>query len=739
MSSVDSKWLSRLISRNIFSKQLENICKCSLDIVSNASSHQIKAAIDYNQHEINTLLIQLLTINFIKKNTKIIENETKQLDTTCNTEKVKTYCSKKLLEISPNCGFSPKAYFLEYNVSDDIRMEILTYLKPLELFKSITILNKQFHKSVCSIHESTNKKYKKIFATKNFTFDSFLEMEEYCTNTKRKALRDGVVYVDWISMSGLCEFGRVTNIDNYNQYISAGTDTTGNQNYCSFVAPHKSLTFRPCNKKHFVNMILKRGHYNETCDINISRFSFYTTNNQNKTVSFDISRGITNDEMKPADNWICGKIDFYSTLNNSLVRLGEQKGILITRDDIFNENENAINRLLGNDISLSIFQIGVEVDITKYYNQYNDMERAKMHSMFTTHLMTLDGRNVLILFVHGDDASVFSYFGDKSHMNDRKELMESVFCNFVVGEAKKRFLDLIGYPNYCVITPLGEPICLLQNEEKFNLWCHRLKQCDLKPILASGDVINHTIDRKKLENIHYDEEKDELHVKILYHQKEVVIFIDSDAPPPLKSTYRVTLGSDARPRLIDAIITEPEVIDIDIDIDGDGDANGYSGGDSGCDDDDVKSLKKKDIYFERLQKWKGVVRCSFDITDVFNEFQERLKNEWEWHKKNSNVCNISDDEWKFQDNRKYFTNANGNDMEYLTWDHETNTIKCDFYLGFNSNTVEYDFQFNLWDRLGMHLMNILFQVFSFIHNDDQHILRGVCHQWDAILNLLIDS
>ena len=702
MSFVDSMLLSGFVSRDIFSKQLQDICKCSLDIVSNASSHQIKAAIDYNQHAINTLLIQLLTVNFIQTNSKIIENETKQLDTTRNTVKVKAYCCKKLLEISPNYGFSPKAYFSQYNVSDDIRMEILTYLKPLELFKSITILNKQFHKSVCSIHESTNKKYKKIFATKNFTFDSFLEMEEYCTNTKRKALHDGVVYVDWISISGFCASGRVTNIDNYNQYISAGRDTDI-QIDCSFVAPRKSLTCRPCNKKHFVNTIVKRGHYNQTCDINISKFSFYTTNNENKTVSFDILRGITNDEMKPADNWICGRIDFDRTLIHSWFRLGEQKGVVITRDDIFNENENRINTLLGNDISFSIFQICIEVDITKYYIEYNDMEREEMHSMFPTHLVKLNGRNILILFVHGDDASVFSYFGDKSHINDRKELIESVFCHYDIDKAKKRFLDLIGYPNYCVITPLGEPICRLQNEEEFNLWCHRLKQCDLKQTLVSGDIINRTMVRKDLEKIHYDEEKDELHVKILC-QKENLIFIDSDAPAPLKSIYPVPLGSDARPRLIDVIITEPGVIDVDIDGDRD---DAY--------------VKKKDVYFERLQKWKGVIRCSFDITDIFNEFQERLK-----------------DEWGLQDNRKYFTNGNGRDMRYVKWDHQTNTIKCDYYLGFNSNIVEYDFQLNLLDRLGMHVMNILFEVFSFIHHDDQRILRGVSHQWDAILNELID-
>ena len=195
--------------------------------MSNASSHQINAALEYNENEINKLLMQLLIINFIKQNGKTIQNETTEFNNkSINTQQLENYCNQKLLEISPIHGFSPKPYFLEYNVSNDIQMEILTYLKPFELFKTITLLNKQFNTIVEMLHESTNSKYSRIFEARNFTFDSFLEMEEYCNNRKRKAFHDGVAFVDWKSANGLWYYGPVTNIDSFRQCIAASA--TGN-------------------------------------------------------------------------------------------------------------------------------------------------------------------------------------------------------------------------------------------------------------------------------------------------------------------------------------------------------------------------------------------------------------------------------------------------------------------------------------------------------------------------------
>ena len=131
-------------------------------------------------------MIQLLTINFINQNKETIRNETKEFKQNNNDKKqLENYCNQKLLEISPIHGISPKQYFEEYKISDDIRMEILTYLKPIQLFKTVTLLNKQFNKNAKTMHESTNDKFSKVFETFNFTVNSFLEMAEYCSNSQR--------------------------------------------------------------------------------------------------------------------------------------------------------------------------------------------------------------------------------------------------------------------------------------------------------------------------------------------------------------------------------------------------------------------------------------------------------------------------------------------------------------------------------------------------------------------------
>ena len=64
-----------------------------MGIISNASSHQIKAAIDYNRNEVNKLLIQLLTINFIKTHEKAIQNETKRFQEKSDPIQLENYCN----------------------------------------------------------------------------------------------------------------------------------------------------------------------------------------------------------------------------------------------------------------------------------------------------------------------------------------------------------------------------------------------------------------------------------------------------------------------------------------------------------------------------------------------------------------------------------------------------------------------------------------------------------------------
>ena len=106
-----------------------------------------------------------------------------------NTEPDKTtpileYCERKILPLSPILGFSRKNYFIVSNISDDVQMEILSYLKPIEIFQTILLINKQFNENVKMIHKSY--RYSNIFCNKNFTFESFDEIENLWNNDKNE-------------------------------------------------------------------------------------------------------------------------------------------------------------------------------------------------------------------------------------------------------------------------------------------------------------------------------------------------------------------------------------------------------------------------------------------------------------------------------------------------------------------------------------------------------------------------
>ena len=713
------------------SSSVHNVCQCSLDIISSASSHQIQAAIDYNKQDINKLLVKLLTITFIQKNEQVIQIETKKLAEKGNTnnehqKKLENYCNQKLLEISPIHGFSPKQYFLDYKISDDIRMEILTYLKPIQLFKSISLLNKRFSKNVETIHESPNDRYSKIFETKNFTFDSFLEMEEYCTNSRRKALHDGSVFVDWRSASGFWYFDSVTNIDNYGQRISVGKCSSPLN--CSRVAPYQSMTFRHCSTNEFTNKIIKRGYLNETCDINISNCSFSSNGN----LKFDLVRGFVGESEILNDLWICGKINFRMTLDNSIYRVGDQLSITITGDAIHNkvEYEKIYTKIKK---SFKIFQIYVDIDITKYYEKYSKDEKTAVDTIAKVDFSnpSHDQRRVVTVIVHGDNASTLTYFGHKSSINERIEIISSGFCDrdVYVDGPKRKFLDLIDYPNYCLLAPSGRPVSRLKNEQEFNEWIDLFKQLGFTTSLMDCGVMKRPINKGMLKKIFYDEKKDELHVKSRC-VGWTFVYKDSDAPAPLKNAYGQTFASKHRPRLIDVIITEPDIIDIGDEL--------YR---ADINDIDDKKRNKKDIYFERLSKWKGFIKCTCDITDAFNEFQNRLKDEWIQSKRKINMIKtqnstIIDDDHDdvLGNNRRYFTNFNGKDMPYLKWERRTNKIKHDYYL-WSTSTVDYNYQLELSDLLADQQNIILPKIFFYTCTSDKEklILERVCLQWQDIL------
>ena len=176
----------------------------------------------------------------------------------------------------------------------------------------------------------------------------------------------------------------------------------------------------------------------------------------------------------------------------------------------------------------------------------------------------------------------------------------------------------------------------------------------------------------------------------------------------------------ARPPLIDATITDPDVIDID------------------CFESKENTkemvMNKKEIYCQRLRKWKGFVRCKYDITKVFDEFQERLKDEFEWNKRNQRET-----ECMWDENCRYFINANGKDMPYLHWDPKTKQTTTDAYLGYRHHINEVvlpNFELNCLDRLqlGEDKNILLLKMFDYTCHVDLHVFKWVCKSWNDILS-----
>ena len=48
--------------------------------------------------------------------------------------------------------------------------------------------------------------------------------------------------------------------------------------------------------------------------------------------------------------------------------------------------------------------------------------------------------------------------------------------------------------------------------------------------------MQHRIDKNIIEKVYYDQDKDELRIKMVYTYASIMV-IDSDVPPPLKKSY----------------------------------------------------------------------------------------------------------------------------------------------------------------------------------------------------------
>ena len=181
MSGIDIQRQGSILealSASLIPAPLQSVCSTSLKLIENASPHQLSAAVNHSRNDVNKILAQLLAINFIAKNKTQIQEELTGLKLTHRTNAVveaqssntvntnialEEYCQQKLLHLSPIVGFSRKNYFVEYNISDDIEMEIISFLKPIEIFKNITLINKQFNENVITMHAS--QKYNSVLDT----------------------------------------------------------------------------------------------------------------------------------------------------------------------------------------------------------------------------------------------------------------------------------------------------------------------------------------------------------------------------------------------------------------------------------------------------------------------------------------------------------------------------------------------------------------------------------------------
>ena len=277
----ESTTLVDVLSSTLIPKSLQQVCSTFLELIKNASSHQVSAAVEYNQHKINTLLIQLLTINFISQNQKQIENEVNlnivQLASRSQSPMppamdLEEYCERKLLNLSPMVGFSRKNYFMAYKISNDIQMEIISYLKPIEIFKNIRLTSRKLNKNVEMMHQSS--KYGYVFCSKHYRFESFSKTKKYCDRSDNDNIN-----IDWELTSGQWLYGQATGMDTYTMeiHVSAvmGSQVFRGKARYSNAAPAGTMTCRPGDRHKFSN-ILKHGYCSKTCDVNLKNFNVWT-------------------------------------------------------------------------------------------------------------------------------------------------------------------------------------------------------------------------------------------------------------------------------------------------------------------------------------------------------------------------------------------------------------------------------------------------------------------------------
>ena len=764
------KGIAGVISDSLIPPSIKSMCNMSLQVIQDASSNQILAAVEHNKHEINRLLVQLLAITFISQNKSQIEkdlashdndNENKNNDTNHNNKNnnntknncnnnmknkkhsspnpyptsqgfnMRQYCEGKLLKLSPILGFSRKNYFSEYKISNDIRMEIISYLKPLEIHKNIVLINKQFNNNIYTMHQSF--KHSHVFVNKHYVFETFTKLKKYCDNHENDHPT-----IDWEFDYGQWIIGRIESIDTQVHVRAVfGGQTVRATVGCCNTAPPCTMAFRPANVGKFVN-ILKKGYCSETCDVNLKHFCCWSERGCIHLTLGEIQG------QPPRDVWHCGWIDFDWTLrevnsrnedsfwnvskdskynryskygggeedshgkismvswsrsrspsskmddksdksDNSDVDSSDEKSDKNKNkddkdkdkgkeedksEDGNNENRNKKRKKdktgkngkngngngNGNGSVISngrngggktqrqfrLFQVRVTVDVTDAYLSHPRDVQDEILRVF--HLNEINGRYSIALVFHVDDIDNFTYFGHKTDILQQRQMKHLVYekniNSLAAGrliEAKRQLLDAVGYPNYCMVTPDG----VFSGMEKkdthkkfmFDKW-NKFRQC---PVKRENECMTMCVKKNGLKKVYYDRENDELCIKVLPWYE--LNFEDESVPKPLLKRYVIPNGNSYR--LVKAVITDDKLIKkFEIIMIKDG-------------------KKKEEKYFELLKEWKGYIRVSVDITHVFNEFQEMLKNEVVKYRK----LEIKKKKKKKKQKKKTQRNKNNNDND----------------------------------------------------------------------------
>ena len=707
--------IAQLLSKHLVHHSLHHICDTSLKLIENASKDQISTAIRYNYHQLNTLLIQLLAINFIGQNQQKIKNDIEKHDQQIQSHleslsQCQSYCERQLLSLSPIIGFSRKNYFVQCNISDDVRMKVLSYLKPIEIFQTIPSINKRFNKNVKTMHQSYS--YENMFCNKNFVFESY---EEMCSYLRRHQHKQSV---DWrMDSNGCWVCGAIESTDVYLDYekvflATVGTDEKKIYQYVKWhqVAPSGRMTRRPANMERFVN-ILKRGYFSEVCDVNLKDFCFLSTSGDRY---INLVSNVNEENQENEDIWRCGWIDFDWTWEQ-MVGSSENSNFLEISKNIKRQK-------------FPIFQIRVQVDITQEYESYDEDTQLLVDDDESFNLVKTENDEYLVSLVfHSDDVKNITYFGHKTTQEEQLKAKRDTFNwyvtsdnDFQVDESKVKILQAVGYPNYCILTPNSIFNAISKTEEERTQF-NKLYNKDENTIVWENECMNIQVSQNGVNKVYYDKIKDELLVKIAPNGDEFILD-DVNAPPPLKQIYYLQHGSPCR--LIDAKIVDSRLID------------------KVRNDQSIEYPNEKEKrYFELLRKWKGFIQVSIDITQEFDQFQERLKHDY--FSGITGIGNSDHDEIErvsFEwDNRKYFVNGVDDDgMPYLNYDKKKDKITHNRFVLLDSGQIhgcneKFNF-FNSFSNIDNDSeKEILMNVFSFVYCDVYYLdftqLVYVCKKW----------